>query len=699
MPGGDLYEISDNGGTLSGGQRTRVALARALYQVRLLLKAFLIIFYCFSSLADKDRGCLVIVATHDRSMLARADEVIVLGSDGKVLNKGVPEKIFCTEWSDFDSVTNDSDCDEDLEHIILQEEEKQAGTVKALVVRRYIEATGRILTFFIIAALFLMQFSKNAADWWLSRWTQDQHNSTSKLLRGPEMDRSLRFLTIYAAIAAANTVFTLIRAFLFAYGGILAAKYLHFNLLRKLLMTSMSWWDRTPSGRVINRICSDVYTCDDSLPFQLNILLASLFNLAGTLVITVMGLPYMLPVFVVLLILYYFIQRYYRFTTVELKRLASLSLSPLYSHYGDTVNGLPTIRAQRFVERFAKTLRERLTMNMRAQYSSIAADQWLSVRLSIISLSVVTVIALMSVIEHELNGVDTGMIALALTYALSLTSLLNGLLGSLIETEKEMVSVERIDDYLTNVTQEDSKGDVLITTSDICGNIEFCNVSLRYNSYLPLALENVNISIQAGQKVAIMGRTGSGKSSLLQALLRIVNIEFGQIRLDGLDITSIPLNVLRRVFGVVPQHPFIFSGSLYENLVVGYDCVDRNEVATMARAAQLESLITRIGGLEGQIEEGGKNLSFGERQIISICRVLLAKCKIVLIDEATSHLDETMHNKIMSLIIKHLPNATIICVTHVLYGLSEFDTVIEMANGRVISQKPPSEELLNRMQT
>ncbi|KAJ1360542.1 Multidrug resistance-associated protein 7 [Parelaphostrongylus tenuis] len=113
-----------------------------------------------------------------------------------------------------------------------------------------------------------MQFSKNAADWWLSRWTQDQHNITSQLLRGVQMDRSVRFLMIYAAIATANTVFTLIRAFLFAYGGIRAAKHLHMKLLHKLLKTSMSWWDRTPSGRVINRICSDVYTCDDNLPFQ-----------------------------------------------------------------------------------------------------------------------------------------------------------------------------------------------------------------------------------------------------------------------------------------------------------------------------------------------------------------------------------------------------------------------------------------------
>ncbi|KAJ1348139.1 Multidrug resistance-associated protein 7 [Parelaphostrongylus tenuis] len=208
---------------------------------------------------------------------------------------------------------------------------------------------------------------------------------------------------------------------------------------------------------------------------------------------------------------------------------------------------------------------------------------------------------------------------------------------------------------------------------------------------MPLALDNVTIRIPAGQKVAIVGRTGSGKTSLLQALLRLVSIESGEITIDGLNTTLIPLNALRRIFGVVSQHPFIFSGSLYENLTVGCDSVEEHQVANIARLASLDSLVTRIGGLDGHIEEGGKNLSFGERQIISICRVLLARAKVILIDEATSHLDETAHRRMLSLIMTYLPGATLICITHILHGLSEFDTIVEMANGKVISLKSAQE--------
>ncbi|EPB72037.1 ABC transporter, ATP-binding protein [Ancylostoma ceylanicum] len=679
MPGGDLYEISDNGATLSGGQRTRVALARALYQdnsMYLLDEPLAsldrrVADYVWVEAIEKrlrDRGRLVIVATHDARVLARADEIIVLGNDGKVVNQGTPQEVLGVSAAELGSEEEDSGAETELERIVLQDEERQ--------------------------------FSKNAADWWLSRWTENQSNFTEnsgstsfqQLLYGPrqielmdeeQMDRSVYFLIVYGCIATANTIFTCIRAFLFAYGGIQAARHLHSNLLHKLLKASASWWDRTPSGRVINRICSDVYTCDDNLPFQLNILLASLFNLLGTLVITIMGLPFMTPVILILLTVYYFIQKYYRLTTVELKRLTSLSLSPFYSHLGDTVNGLVTIRAQRFVERFAKDLRERLTVNIRAQFSSLAASQWLSIRLSLIAVGIVAAISLSAVVQHQLLGVDLGLVALAITYALSLTSLLNGLLGSFIETEKEMVSVERINDYLTNVPEEEDDGKAE-PPLEFAGKIELRSVHLRYSRYLPLALDNINVTIAAGEKVAIIGRTGSGKTSLLQALLRTVTLESGQILLDGLDTATLSLAMLRRVFGVVPQHPFIFSGSLYENLAVGCEHATENQVANIARVAHLESLMTRIGGLDGQIEEGGKNLSFGERQIISICRVLLAKCKVVLIDEATSHLDATVHQRMMSLISTHLPTATVICITHVMHGLSDFDTVIEMANGKNI---------------
>ena len=226
---------------------------------------------------------------------------------------------------------------------------------------------------------------------------------------------------------------------------------------------------------MVNRLCSDIYTIDDSLPFQLNICLASLVNLIGALVITSVALPFLIPFVIALFVVYYFIQvssllsiiesfpniqsifqRYYRYTTCEVKRLTSLSLSPLYSHITDTVTGLVTIRAHRFVERFTTMLHEKLGANLTAQFSSLAASQWLSVRLQLLGVVMISLIAFMSVIEIRLHYVETGLIGLAITYALSMNNLLNSLLCSFIDTEKELVAVERVADYIEDVPLEDT---------------------------------------------------------------------------------------------------------------------------------------------------------------------------------------------------------------------------------------------------
>ncbi|CAJ0582835.1 unnamed protein product, partial [Mesorhabditis spiculigera] len=713
MPHGDKYEISDNGATLSGGQRARISLARALYQdttVYLLDDPFASLDKPVAhTIWDeaivkmlKNRGKLVIVSCHNARLLNKADNVLVFNKSGTVIKQGPPSEVLDQNLIGSSEIEIESselakDDDDEIEFVGTQEEEKQKGSVRASVYQAYTKATGYFLTSAIIVALLAMQISKNLADMWLAEWTawtkdsnltgmerefprSSSFEEAKQLLAGPrnveplessEWDRSLYFLCVYAIIAATNTIFTLIRAFLFAYGGVVAAKVLHENLLSKLLKASLQWWDNTPSGRVINRMCSDVYTCDDNLPFQLNIVLASLFNLVGTLVVTLIGLPILIPVILILFVVYFFTQRYYRRTTVELKRLSSVALSPLYSHLSDTVNGLATIRAHRFVTRMTTKLREKLTASQRAQFSSLAAGKWLSIRLSLIAVTVVSAVALGAIIQHQIQPVESGLVGLAITYALSLTGLLNGLLGSFIETEKEMVSVERIDEYSTEMPN---------------GHLEirFRQASLRYERGLQLALDRVDLTIKSGEKVAIIGRTGSGKSSLFQALLRGISLESGTILVGDLDIEECELGALRKAFGLVPQHPFLFSGSLWQNLTVdSEEHSERGSVARLARKAGLDNLLERVGGLDGEISESGSNLSHGEKQIVALCRVLIRKPKIVLIDEATAHLDSVSHQRILQMIKEELPTCTLLSIVHNLSGLEAYDRVIEMETGRV----------------
>ncbi|CAJ0957137.1 unnamed protein product, partial [Mesorhabditis belari] len=724
MPGGDQYEISDNGATLSGGQRARISLARALYQdntVYLLDDPFAsldkpVAHTIWTEAIEKmlkNRGKLVIVSCHNIQLLNKADHILMFNKTGYMQKEGSPAEVFDQELIpenvvEIESSEKAREVEEEIEFVGTQDEEKQTGSVKVSIYGAYMKSAGIFLSVAIMGALLAMQVSKNLADMWLAEWTAwtgenvtkvEEQNNWKGLLSGErhyelltdsDWDRSIYFLCVYAIIAAANTIFTLIRAFLFAYGGVAAAKKLHKKLLVKLLKASLQWWDRTPSGRVINRMCSDVYTVDDNLPFQLNIVLASLFNLIGTLVVTLIGLPILVPIVLALFIIYYFTQRYYRRTTVELKRLTSVSLSPLYSHLSDTVNGLATIRAHRFVNRMTHKLREKLSASLRAQFSSLAAGKWLAIRLSLIAVAVVSAVSLGAIIQHRIHPVESGLIGLAITYALSLTSLLNGLLGSFIETEKEMVSVERIDEYIREVNEEKDEKEFELPTTNL--KIDFDKISLRYEKGLQLALDKVDLSVTPGERVAIIGRTGSGKSSLFQALLRGVSLESGKITISGVDIAKVGLDELRKCFGLVPQNPFLFSGTLWENLTVDSEMeTDRGIVVRLVRNAGLENLIERVGGLDGEIAESGSNLSHGEKQIIALCRVLIRKPKIVLIDEATAHLDSISHERMLGLIKQELPSCTLLSIVHNLHGLDSYDRVIEMENGKIRWHGPPQQ--------
>ncbi|TKR89661.1 hypothetical protein L596_013728 [Steinernema carpocapsae] len=723
MPGGDQYVIGDEGSTLSGGQRARLALARAAYQdndVYLLDDPLASVDchvgehiwdQCIENLLKK-RGKLVIIATHYVRYLKNVDEIIVLGADGRIRKQGPPAEILPeiqnisedTPKYGLQELTTSSSSDslESAERIIPQSEQKEVGTVKIGVYGSYIRATGYFLFGSILVAIVAMQASKNFSDFWLSKWTEKSKNDSQPhhdlqypfnkrpiyaIKEDESWNQTIFYLTVYGCLAGANTIFTLIRAFLFAYGGVVSAKNLHKNVLRKVLRASLAWWDSTPAGRVTNRLCADVYTVDDSLPFQLNICLASFFNLMGALILMFFALPTLIPFVVVIGIVYYALQRYYRFTTCEVKRLTTVSLSPLYSHISDTVNGLSTIRAHRFVERFYEMLKDRLTDNIRAQYAALASGQWLSVRLQMMGVLMVTVIAFTAVIQSEFLQVDSGMVALAITYALTMTGLLNSLLSSFIDSEKELVSVERIADYIENIEDEEDNAAGRDFSESLRGEISFNCVSLRYGLGLPLALENLSLNIGAGQRVGIVGRTGAGKSSILQALLRAHPIESGRIFIDGVDSASINLRSLRSQFAVVTQRPFVFSGTLRDNFTVGGIVSDADILAIVQRVG-FSDFVTKAGGLDGEIKESGSNFSSGEKQILSICRLILSKPKIVLIDEATAHMDDKTHSTMMEVIHERLPNTTVISIMHRLHGLENFDLIVQMNNGKVAQQGP-----------
>ncbi|NWW63280.1 MRP7 protein, partial [Ifrita kowaldi] len=753
LPAGDQTEVGENGVTLSGGQKARIALARAIYQEKELYLlddplaavdadvANHIMQKCiFGVLKHKTR----VLCTHRTELLEKADALLLM-DNGKIIKTGTPADILplVEAFPKFkvtdkgnknkglflmslngqeEAVETEAEESTQNNNLIHKEEEKKEGAVAFQVYKAYWLAMGSCLAISILFSLFLMQASRNISDWWLSYWISSisQTANTSVMacsasLPSPELllfstaglvspiqdlDNTPApsngsvdvnfYLTVYGSIAGANSLFTIVRAFLFAYGALRAAAVIHSRLLQRVLKATVTFFDTTPTGRILNRFSSDLYCVDDSLPFILNIFLADIYGLLGMLVIMTYGLPWIGLVLLPLAVVYFFIQRYYRFTSRELKRLYSVTLSPIYTHFSETLSGLSSIRAMRATKRFELENQLRLEQNQRCLFASNTVMEWLDIRLQMIGVAVVTAIAGIAIIQHQKQLGNPGLVGLALSYALSVTNLLSGLISSFTHTEIMMVSVERTEEYTTDIPMEPQDKLVQVSADwPSQGLVEFQQVVLAYRAGLPNALDGVSFTVFPGEKLGIVGRTGSGKSTLFLALFRMVELKSGRILLDGVDSQLVGLEELRSRLAIIPQDPFLFSGSIRENLDPQGKQTDA-ELREVLEQCHLWDAVTQMGGLDSELGERGKNLSVGQRQLVCLARALLTQAKVLCIDEATASVDQKTDQLLQQTIRQRFADKTVLTIAHRLNTILDSDRVLVMQAGRVAELDSPA---------
>ncbi|XP_069464906.1 LOW QUALITY PROTEIN: ATP-binding cassette sub-family C member 10 [Ambystoma mexicanum] len=747
LPAGDQTEVGENGVTLSGGQKARIALARAVYQdkeIYLLddplaavdadVASHLLEKCILGILKHKTR----ILCTHRTEFLEKADTVVLM-ENGQVLQIGTPaeilplveatpkqrdkagrkqEKASQEPGIEEEESSMEVECPEGL--TLAAEEEKKEGAVAFLVYASYWKAVGSVLSASVLLALLFMQASRNVSDWWLSHWISNLQQKTGNaslsnlvsagfspqlllffpggllspvtMAHSSDQNSSLDvdfYLTVYGGIAVANTIFTVLRAFLFAFGTIRAATVIHGKLLRRVLMATVTFFDTTPMGRIINRFSSDLYCIDDSLPFILNIFLANVFGLLGMVVMISYGLPWIILVMVPLAVLYFYIQRYYRHTSRELKRLYSITLSPIYTHFSETLTGLSTIRATRSTDRFEQENEERLERNQRCLYVSNTAMQWLDIRLQMIGVVVVTAIAVIAIAQHQKESGDPGLVGLALSYALSVTNLLSGLITSFTQTETMMVSVERAEEYSTDLPMEPQTEELQVSAGwPSQGHVEFRNAFLAYRPGLPNALDGVDFTFFPGERVGIVGRTGSGKSTIFLALFRMMELDRGQILIDNINTRLVGLEALRSKLAIIPQDPFLFSGSVRENLDPWGSHAD-DVLYQVLEQCHLKEVVTRMGGLDAEVGERGKSLSMGQRQLVCLARALLTQAKVLCIDEATASVDQKTDQVLQQTIRERFADKTVLTIAHRLNTIMDSDRVLVMHAGKVAELDSP----------
>ncbi|TPX66991.1 hypothetical protein SpCBS45565_g04133 [Spizellomyces sp. 'palustris'] len=758
LPRGDMTQVGERGVALSGGQAARVNIARAMYSnAKLLLlddplaavdahvgqQLFSdgIKKYC----ADRTR----ILVTHQLGVLSSVDYIVYM-ENCQIKEKGTYHELMDRNGRVAALVRDHANqsveaSGEELEVSnlaiavtvppakassspvtrvrpvspatpkqptivggnILIEEERETGAVKLQLYIIYMRAAGGSLLWLgVILVVFFIQMDKVVTDLWLVWW------STLKFDAGKGV-----YVGVYAGLGLIQALSAATLALLTTAASLRASNVLHSSALKRLMYAPMSFFDGTPAGRILSRFSRDVAEIDRWLALTIR----SLMNLWGSVIASIGLIGYAVPVifvvFAPLLPIYYFVQGLYRNAARELKRLESLARSPLFGHFSESLNGLPTLRAYSAASRFVVRADTFLDEANRPSLIKYYVNAWVALRMEILCGFICFMVATLGLAFR----ISPSLLGLALSYTLSLTSALNSAMNVFANTESRMNCVERINYYATTIPMEpQSVADVPRNSAEpqpaqtnkvtptrtkpnlprlqiprpkwpSLGAIEFINYSLRYNPDNPPVLRNVTLSIGMKEKVGIVGRTGAGKSSIIAGLYRLAEASSGKITIDGVDISTVTLKQLRRSLSIIPQAPILFEGTIRSNLDPTGFHPDQHLWKILDRCRLKSFVASMPKKLDGQITENGENLSVGQRQLLCLGRAMLMSPKILIIDEATANVDYETDAMIQQVLRTHLRQCTILTIAHRLSTIMDYDKILVLDHGRVAEfDSPPN---------
>ncbi|XP_060602679.1 multidrug resistance-associated protein 1-like isoform X1 [Ruditapes philippinarum] len=581
-------------------------------------------------------------------------------------------------------------------HQLIQEETSKKGHVQFDVFKSYLKAMGYCWTFIAVIFMTIFQTMSVYSNYWLTYWTEDALlKNTSQGHTKAYENKFVYYLVGYTLIGVLQGVAMLLFGIVISIRMAIASGIMHKSMLYSILRSPMAFFDTTPVGRIMNRFSSDIDIMDVRIPYVIRWLNTQIFQLAAILIVVSINTPIIMVVIVPVTFIYYLLLRFYLPTVRQVTRLESVTRSPIFNHFSETITGAGVIRAYKCTDKFITELDRRVDQNVKFMFASICSAKWNAICLESLGNLLILTTAVFAFTSDGLNGAQVG---LSITYALQVTlSLLRGaqLLG---ELEMRVISIERVKEY----TELQPESAWTIETSKPHadwpqnGSVEFRDYTTRYRDGLDLTLKGISCQIRAGEKIGIVGRTGAGKSSLALSLFRLIESAGGSIVIDGHDIADIGLHDLREKLTILPQDPTLFSGSLRENI----DPFGKFDDASLWKALECAHLKRTVLNMPSQLGyecgESGSNLSVGQKQLVCLARTLLHKTKILVLDEATAAVDLETDELIQTTIHNEFSDCTILTIAHRLHTVLDYDRVMVLAEGRIVELETPGKLLKNK---
>lgn len=711
MPKGIETEIGEHGINLSGGQKQRLSMVRAVVmnpEIILLDDPFSALDVktemditnqlLFKHWANKTRICV----THRLSSLPRFDSIMFL-DNGKIsamgnydeLVSGNPEfrafieselKSLLLEDETPKALINvASEQQDDSQTKFTEAEDRRLGRVRSNVYLNFLHSFGEenawkkqalIVVFILVSAntLTLLQ------NFWLKTWAKAGESGAQFL---PAVGWG-----IYATIAMCALCMAYWSDRLSTMTVIRAANRIHKRAFKAVIASPLRYFDVNPSGRILNRFSIDLERIESSLSRHISRYLDAILNMIFKIGFICWNIPAMTFAAIPTLFAY---SKFFLFTqpaSRDIARLSSISRSPMFAFFRECVRGRTAIRGHDRINEFSANFLEKVQTAQRVSISARYMKSFTDIHFAFLAaIFVATTTASLIYLSHR-KMIDAALAGLILVFSNEFLGNLRSISRGTSEIENAMVSVERLYDVSLLPPEPSVNHEIQLDESTewpTAGKVEFSGVWARYNNDLPWVLKNVNFEIAGGKHSALMGRTGSGKSSIIQAISRNFMTEKGKILIDGIDIRSVPLDRLRKSIAYVSQEPTLIMGTLRENLDRNFEHTDAviwNALECSHMAAAVRELPQ---GIHTLVHENGLNFSVGQRQLLCLARALISKTKIIVLDEATASVDVETDALIQDTIQSAFAECTAIIIAHRPSSAAHCDQVITLSEGQVLT--------------